>query len=215
MLDTFGLASYFMWWSSQYGRCVLLYLECIILMEKEGRQYWKMDRVWVRFNVDGFGIPYSLMMQLCSSCAFFIHINSRKYEKDKMSLEKLEGCDDTWLSCLYVIILLLNMMVCECLWAQCRCGHGNHQRRIHVEEGSSNSLYNLELECMIYDIHGEVDDTQLQLRELDAKVQVVLDWCEHMALLLNAPPLATIAGMCPVVPIPLRQPGNDSIQCSS
>lgn len=37
-----------------------------------------------------------------------------------------------------------------------------------------------ECECLLYEIKGNREHTQLCLQELDAKLHVILDWCEQV-----------------------------------
>jgi hypothetical protein len=59
------------------------------------------------------------------------------------------------------------------------------------------SLHQLgDFEWLLYDIWGYGEDTQIFLQDLDDKVQIVLDWCEQVAHLLNVPPLVLPIQVC-------------------
>jgi hypothetical protein len=63
-------------------------------------------------------------------------------------------------------------------------------------EGGSSSHQLGDFEWFLHDIWGYGENTQIRLQDLDDKVQIVLEWYDQVAHLLNVAPPILHACMC-------------------
>ena len=72
--------------------------------------------------------------------------------------------------CLHVVLLLVSSMVRKRLWDPYRHNPKGHPGRLQSMEEFSSSYWFHGIEHLLYEIKGGVEDTQILLQDLDAKL---------------------------------------------